>query len=390
MENSTLNFKLPAIKLHQREPKGTNLYLCVVKAREFFERAPERFVIDYYTRSKNTEKGYQRLLSPKSVEKIKNFILSETHNPLLPTAMLVNSREKLEFKAINDDYGYLMIDNPLHIIDGQHRFEAWKSMMDDIKLRQMWGDYSFPVVVLSGFDELKEVEQFFVINSRQKRIKTDLAERNFLALAGSEETSGLIPHKDRWKLHAVKIVDVLNEQKEKSIWLDKIILPADSPDLRKAKIISQSSFVSSLKPLFVGQQAIFKYENGSRPPLEEWADFVDDFWNQVIAKYYPNATNYAREYSLMKTVGVFVLHLVLGKVTYEISQGRPLTNTSKKAALIKTMSLIESASKKRYKEAFWKSKVNRMTREKGEYAGSYSSSVGHQKLYTGIILGGDF
>lgn len=390
MKSNDLNFYIPAMKFHQREDSGNALFLGVVKARDFFQRVPERFKIDYYSRKDGKEEGYQRLLSDKSVEKIKDFILSETNNPLLPTALLVNSRELLDFKKSSDRFGNLYIDSPLHIIDGQHRFEAWKSMMEDVTLRNKWGDFEFPIVILSGFKEIKEIEQFFVINSRQKRIKTDLAERNYLALAGNKETKGLVPESANWKLHAVKIVDYINEQLEDSIWNNNIILPADSNDLRKAKVISQSSFVSSLKPLFIGQHAIFKSNGKDRAPIEDWAEFLASYWDDVISKIYPNAVKHPKDYSLMKTVGVFSLHMLLGRVVNDVSQGRPITKNIQEVSFKKIRSLLLKAAGKRYKEEFWKVKINRITKEKGEYAGAYSSAVGHKKILTGLILGGDF
>lgn len=381
-----LNYELPAIRIHQREEKDQAIYLAVVKASEFFDRPAERFCIDYFKREDQKESGYQRNLDDKSVDKIKKYILQETPTPLLPTSLLANARSSIEFKNISGNFGNLQIKQELYIIDGQHRFEAWKSMMQDNTLRNKWGDYEFPIIILSNFTELKEIEQFYVINSRQKRIKTDLAQRNFLQLYTNETTRGLIPERNKWQLYATKIVDQLNENK-KSLWKDKIILPTDSKDLRKTKFISQSSFVLSLKPFFTGSETLFTAEEKKRPPIEKWANLISEFWN-IIEKIYPEATKTTTDYSLMKTVGVFSLHLFLEKVCKEIAGSENITDDNTQKEIFKKIKeYLQVANKGNYSQNFWRIKVAESIKAKGNYAGSYSSSVGHKRIVSGILLG---
>ena len=388
MTNNPLLFKLPAIRIRQREETKQAIYTAVVKAKDFITRETERFVIDYYKREDGIEDGYQRPLTPISVTKIKDYILKEVKNPLLPTSILVNARDRLKFEAINDPYGYLTIDQPLFIIDGQHRFEAWKQLMHDEKLREVLGDYEFPVVILSGFEQIKEIEQFYVINSRQKRIKTDLAQRNFLKLAGNKNTESIIPERSKWTLYATKIVDILNEQINDSIWHDRIILPSDGSDLRKRKIISQASFVSSLKPMFIGRDAIFAINDDELPKLiKKWADLVNSYWDTVY-KIYPEAIDNLHDYSLMKTVGVFSLHLLLVKIINQKGLKDTILDPKVQTDILKeSKEKIEEAKKHTFKLDFWRSKVSDIKKDRGEYAGSYSSSVGHNKIVARIFLG---
>ena len=388
MTNNPLLFKLPAIRIRQREETKQAIYTAVVKAKDFITRETERFVIDYYKREDGIEDGYQRPLTPISVTKIKDYILKEVKNPLLPTSILVNARDRLKFEAINDPYGYLTIDQPLFIIDGQHRFEAWKQLMHDEKLREVLGDYEFPVVILSGFEQIKEIEQFYVINSRQKRIKTDLAQRNFLKLAGNKNTVSIIPERSKWTLYATKIVDILNEQINDSIWHDRIILPSDGSDLRKRKIISQASFVSSLKPMFIGRDAIFAINDDELPKLiKKWADLVNSYWDTVY-KIYPEAIDNLHDYSLMKTVGVFSLHLLLVKIINQKGLKDTILDPKVQTDILKeSKEKIEEAKKHTFKLDFWRSKVSDIKKDRGEYAGSYSSSVGHNKIVARIFLG---
>lgn len=372
-----LEFTLPALKINQREQAGTAIYFSKINAKELATRTDERFKIDYFRRlDSNQDMGYQRQLSKSGVEKIKDFVLRETKNPLLPTAILVNSREPLDFKDNGHGFGLLTVKNTLYIIDGQHRFEAWTQMMENPSLEEMYGDYEFPLIILSGFEEYREIEQFYVINSKQKKIKTDLAQRHSLALAKHEETEGLIPSEKRWELSAVKITDILNEQ-IKSVWNKKIILADDNIDLRKTKFISQSSFVSSLKPLFFGVKPIFKVEKGVNN-LDKWAKIVADYWD-IIEKYYPNATQNTKDYSLMKTVGVFSFHLVLERL---IRESKDISEAMKDADL-----RIKKASENGYGENFWRVKQSESVKNQGKYAGAFSSAVGHKRISMGIYLG---
>lgn len=385
-----LSFKISAMQIKQREGAEQSLYVGVIKAKDLCsERSDERFEIDYYRRNDGKEAGYQRSLSQVSVDKIKDFILVETKHPILPTALLVNSRSDIKFESQDGRFGDLLIEDTLYVIDGQHRFEAWKSLMQDPQLREDYGDYEFPIVILSNFDATREVEQFYVINSRQKRIKTDLAQRNFLSLAASSNTRGLIPEKSRWNLFATKIVDILNEQIEGSVWHNKIILPNDSSDLRRSKIISQSSFISSLSPFFTGNDAIFKWNGDDRPPIEVWADFINEYWNVIHSIYY-KAIEHPRDYSIMKTVGVFSLHLLLAKlIKQEGLDGKIIDPDSRDIILSKVTDKLKEASEGSFKLGFWRAGVKGMAKEKGENAGAYSSAVGHTRIVSGILLGFD-
>ncbi len=382
MNETSLDFKISALKIHQREKTQQAIYLGKIKAEVLTARAGERFVIDYYKRiPKKKDIGYQRLLADKAVEKLKDFVLQETSNPLLPTAILCNSRVPLDFKEIESDLGILSIKDTLYIIDGQHRFEAWKSMMNSPALMEEWGDYEFPVVILSNFKEYQEIEQFFVINSRQKKIKTDLAQRHLLKLAQREETSGLVPKNVWWQLYATKIVDILNEQLD-NVWKGKIILPSDDRDLRKAKIISQNSFVSSLKPFFIGKNIVF--DISKKPPdgatLEKWAELLVEAWD-IVASVYPLAIENPHDYSIMKTVGAYSLHIFFCK---ELSR---IDTPSVNVALKRAEKSLKRAAADDFPLRFWRSRVPDYVKEEGRYAGGYSSSAGHNRIAAGLLMG---
>jgi DGQHR domain-containing protein len=374
-----LGFTLPVIKIHQREDRSQSIFVSKISARELTTRADENFKIDYFRRIEGMEdKGYQRKLLDSSVDKIKNFVLTESKNPMFPTAILVNSRQQLDpdFKDSGNGIGTLTIKGELFIIDGQHRFEAWKILMQDDELAETYGDYEFPLVILSGFEEYKEIEQFYVINSKQKKIKTDLAQRNLLKLASHPDTKGLVQPGKEWENYALVMVNCLNEQFD-GIWKRKIGLPDDSSDLSKIRYISQNSFISSLKPFFTGNDPIFKFKNGNNQ-LDDWAKIINNFW-EIVKKYYPNAVENKREYSLVKTVGVFPFHMLLAKQLAD--------HKNPKDALAATEKKISKAVSNNLGESFWRIDQPSSVKQHGMYAGAYSSAVGHRRIAMALDYG---
>lgn len=182
-----LTIKVPAIRIKQREGDGKAIYITRVKAKQLCSRPTERFDIRIYKRKElpnnagYEDSGYQREPAKNKVESIKKYIVTETKNPLFPTAITVSSESELKFDEKANGFGELTINPTLHIIDGQHRFKAWVDLMKSGY--EEFEDFEMPLVILSGFSELDEVVQFHVINSRQTKVKTDLAHRHYLKLS---------------------------------------------------------------------------------------------------------------------------------------------------------------------------------------------------------------
>ena len=79
MIDDVLIFKVPAIRVFQKEEENTSIYLAKIKASDFFTRSAERFSIDYFKRENRSDKGYQRQLALSSIDKIKKYILQESY-----------------------------------------------------------------------------------------------------------------------------------------------------------------------------------------------------------------------------------------------------------------------------------------------------------------------
>lgn len=375
MQKDSISFTIPAMRVYQREAENKAIYVGVVKASDLSTHPQARFKIAFFDRENKT-RGYQRRLQDSKVEKLKEFILKETKTPLFPTAILVNSRELLDFKETSKGMGDLYVNEPLFVIDGQHRVTAWRAIVDETNLAEKWKDYEFPIVIMSGFNVSEEMEQFYVINSRQTKIKTDLVHSLLLEFEKNDETKSLVKDKDKWIPRAVVITESLNKN---GVWENKIGYDSDSDLLRKTRVIQATSVVGSLKHLFVGNKKLFDIENSQK--IDGWINFLNEYWG-IIANIYPNAVSNANDYSLMKTVGINVMHILLADKAYDLGLG-----IEQKEELLKRMKeTLARAAAGDITEDFWRSDVSKQTRERGRYAGAFSSSAGHKRLATAIFI----
>lgn len=382
------SYKIRAIRIYQKEDRGKkqSIYTGKIQAIDLVnteDLSEQRFTPDYWTSEKKLEPGYQRPLNTNTIQKIKNYILDETPNPLFPTSVVVNSRTPVNFKEIEESYGELEISSTLFVIDGQHRIEAFKQLMEEPKLRGLFGNFEIPIVVLSGFGYVEELEQFFVINSRQTRIKFDLAQRMYMEMMKANPSTKLVPESKRWQTIAAKAVDILNEEPS-TIWYGRIQLPDDSKDIIKTRIITQNSFISSLKPFFSGGKRVWNFnatpDGKHHEILEQMIDMLTKFWI-MVGEVYPQIMNEPKKYTLLKTVGVYSLHIFLADViadTPVFDIDLIIENAKKK--------LIKAKEDYGYTEVFWEvgSKDENDRRRK---ASSFSSAAGHNRIASALFSG---
>jgi len=383
-------YKIKALRIYQLEdrPNGQAIYSGKIQAVNLINPDnldEDRFTPDYWTREKKLEPGYQRPLNPSNIEKIKNYILKETPHPLFPTSVVVNSRTPLKFKDMDGSYGELEISNPLFVIDGQHRIEAFKELMKEPLLRGKYGTYEIPIVVLSGFEYIRELEQFFIINSRQTKIKFDLAQRMYMEMMKADFSTKLVPESKRWQTLAGKAVDCLNEGiPSKTVWYGSIQLPDDSKDIIKTRIITQNSFISSLKPFFSGGKRIWNFnaipEKKHNETLEELTELLTKFWN-MVGEVYPQIVNNPKKYTLLKTVGVYSLHIFLADVvadTQVFNIDTIIENAKKK--------LMKAKEQYGFTEVFWEI-GSRDENDRRRKASGFSSAAGHNRIASALFSG---
>ena len=127
------------------------------------------------------KQGYQRAPNQKHYSRIAEF-LREEGDPLLPTSALLAAREGeyglLDFAPYDNaqpDVGKLRIPHErlLFIVDYQHRWRGIKDAVERLKCGNLL-DFQVPVIIMADVSRYEEIRQFYLINSKQKRVNTDL------------------------------------------------------------------------------------------------------------------------------------------------------------------------------------------------------------------------
>jgi DGQHR domain-containing protein len=169
--------EVPAIRVTQG---GRTLYLTSLTAGQLIEAC----VPDEWNPALGFDaavQGYQREPRPDHVANIASY-LANTASVFMPNGALLTAREShygiLPFKEIaqaGGQVGTLTIPDhrPLYLVDYQHRWKGFARAIevlghDDLK------NFQVPVTIIADIPRPSEIEQFYVINSKQRRIDTDL------------------------------------------------------------------------------------------------------------------------------------------------------------------------------------------------------------------------
>jgi DGQHR domain-containing protein len=259
--------------------------------------------------SKDNREGYQRppeesRLKPEKGS-IVRYLLDEMG--IFPTSVLLNVRGKLEFKEENSvskkiSFGKLTIsdDEELWIIDGQHRLEALKRTMDRQKDLL---EYPVPVSITNFNERFKEMLLFYIVNSRQKRIKTELVYRQLQSMY--EKVS--IKEQYKW-IKEVILGRMQERQAIAALIVDYLVENEDSPFYNRIRYLGEEeekrhllddtmliTYISKLK-----KELVFE----SMPP-DMMADLLVYYWN-AIKELYPKCflEDTKGNYTLLKHTGV--------------------------------------------------------------------------------------
>jgi len=268
----------------------------------------ERFRIPRRDHRRKT--GYQREISLTRVNRIVTDLREKKID--LPTAVLLNLRaynESVNLVRRGDTEFFNPDSEPLFIVDGQHRVEALKKLVDAEPER--WIDFAIPFVCMLGASELEEMEQFYVVNSTAKSVRTDLA-LDLLkqrAEADADVMDTLIARGQVWKVKAQTLVEAL--ERNSTIWHGRVRFPGEPGG---NTMIASAGMVSALKGLlgtpYFGSITI-----------ENQVKVLDAYWEgirQVIPDVFADPSSYV----LQKVTGVLVMHgLLLSVIEYVRSKG---------------------------------------------------------------------
>ena len=197
-------------------------------------------------RNATTKQGYQRKPTRSRINKLVGELKAGKVD--VPTAILINASHSSWTHAIFKNgpgcyqFDLSKYEGKLSIVDGQHRVQALKILYEESP--EFYGDYKLQFVMMLGASENQELEQFYIVNSTAKSVKTDLA---LDLLKQRAEQSGaimndLIASGQDWKVRAQALVEQLH--KDSDIWRDKIRLANEE---KARTVLPSSSMVSSFK-----------------------------------------------------------------------------------------------------------------------------------------------
>jgi len=265
---------------------------------------PGRYKIPYH--DPRTKRGYQRPPQDARINELVNDLRKGRVD--LPTSVLLNVRNRDARRSVHDgalDLSFLggtargYEEGHFFVVDGQHRILALEKLIEEHDAEK-WSKFPLPFVCMLGATEREEMDQFWIVNSKAKSVRTDLALELLRQRAeGDEEVmQGLVERGQDWQVRAQEIVQRLAD--ESPAWRGRIRFAAME---KGDTIMPSASMVASLKPLLVSPY--FKLLS-----VDNQVRIVNAFW-LGLRSLMMEAFDDPAEFSLQKGVGVIVLHTVL-------------------------------------------------------------------------------
>jgi DGQHR domain-containing protein len=271
--------------------------------------------------------GYQRAPNMSRKRQIAEYVAGE--NAIMPAGGLLNARprdaeggssygELLDFSAEWEEgdlaYGQLSIPEtaqPLYIVDMQHRLGGYEYAIDRQGHDEL-RDFPLVVTIADGLSLHEEVEQFHLINTTQKKVRTDLARRLLVIQVQDTDRRLALDERGRlWEAKGPVIAAILNS--EEGTWQGKILPPNKSKREQPATVVRETSFVNSLKPILQTPYFVRQRE-------EDAAKLLSRYW-EAIGRAFPEAIRHPQGHVLQKTPGVFSLHAIAPEV-FELARDR--------------------------------------------------------------------
>lgn len=274
----------------------------------------DSYEILHYDSATNT--NYQRPPIPTHYRKIANYFLTES-SPILPTAIVA----AISSSNIEEQDGQIELKGKMRIVDGQHRIEGLKALKNEFasqgreKYETIKNRFEFPIIlmIIEPKDEIVEIDAFININSKGKRVKTDLAEtlkskKRELALSAVE----FIPVNEQLISDiALGVCRKLNTDSD-SFWKD-LIIQADEIGNRNEQPITVITFMQAIKPVIALSLQGFRSlgKNDMQTQIFKVSSLLLHIWDKVMDKW-PGCFNgekrtYDKAYNICKGLGVIPL-----------------------------------------------------------------------------------
>lgn len=314
----TTGYEIP-VTMGSKLRSGTRLVIGVMEAGALVDR----YVIP--RRDFRTKAGYQREVSNARVNQLVRDLLAKRVD--LPTSLLLNLRgyEAGVHLVERDGREFLRLaDEKLYVVDGQHRVEGLRRLVETEPER--WSAFGISFVCMLGAEEREEMEQFYVVNSTAKSVRTDLALD--LLKQRAEHSQGvmdaLIERGQAWKVKAQTLAEGIESQ---PLWRGRIRFPGVP---KGDTIIASAGMVSSLKGLLDTP-----YFGGIT--TENQLKILNAYW-RAIHEVIPEVFVDPKAYALQKGTGVMAMHSILvSLLEYLRSKGESTIETESYIAPLSEM-----------------------------------------------------
>jgi DGQHR domain-containing protein len=333
---------LPSIRFKQNK---IIMYMAVIPIRKL-----ESFSVDRWD-PKNIAKrrGYQRNPDERRINNIAKYF--EKSGAIMPVAGLVNVREADKLKY-NPRRKELVIPDGVNVwvVDMQHRLKGLIKALEDGLIKDT---FSFPIVITEGMNQVREAAQFYVINTKAKKMDVALTRRLLIENNCIKEISDVKP----WEVAAVQMTIDMNQSAalRDNPWYKAIRQPNE--ERLHSHIATEKSFVSSLRQLLITK----KYKQ-----THVAAKRLAHFW-MAIKENVPEAFDDPRRYAIQRTPGMFAFNFFIAP---------RFLGQYKDKDFAKQLSGL-----KRLGADFWKRSNKRGARRFGTGMSGYSNLADHVKKF---------
>ncbi len=306
--------------------------------------ALESFSIDIWdSRNVLGRRGYQRRPDESRIKNIAKYF--ERSEAIMPVAGLLNVREKgrLRFRK-----GTLTIPDGVRVwvVDMQHRLKGLVRAKEDAILRA--DSFRFPVVITEGLSQVDEAAQFYIVNTKAKKMDVALTRRLLIENNKVKDIADVRP----WEIAAVRITIELNKSIPGNPWFGSLRQPNE--ERLQRHIATEKSFVSSLRQLLIA---------GRYKQPRKAAKKLARYW-AAIRENIPEAFEEPKRYLIQKTPGMFAFNFFIA----------PSVFSNDERAFIKRLSGLKELG-----ASFWRRSNKRGARRFGTGMGGYSNLADYLK-----------
>jgi DGQHR domain-containing protein len=284
--------------------------------------------------SPSNPEGYQRPLVERRMREVAKYLLEE--QGVFPTSVLLGTRPDEEVPVMAHGFdgegpvtmGTLAFPDGsrLWIVDGQHRFYSTDYAYE--RGAESLDEYPFPISIMWDVDRYAEMLQFNIINTRQKKMSTDIVDRHLVQIQNQVGlgmvSTGARGERDYVRASATKVVDDLNALP--GVWKNQIAVPGVPG--RDQGLVRQHAMVVSIEPFMKDAWVASRTH-------EDKVKVLANFW-AAAEEAWPDAFASPKDYRVQATVGVYSLHMALPSIIHRCLEDRDVTKEKMRELLVET------------------------------------------------------